>query len=292
MKLLILPFFFLGAFHTILLPVLKNLSTIANKFCVLSVPDSQWSPVYNAIVCGNPLLPGEFKSRLIITGLIHLIVVSGSHLIFLVAVAEKFVPNRGVLFLILGAFTLMTGLQPPTVRAMVNLSVAENAVSQNLFWTKAQQTMLGGLLTLFLFPAWASSHSFVMSWAASFALATNQHDVKSWRYHFWVYFVLFPIFLPLSPLNPISILTNLLFAPVVGAVLFPFSLFAFLGSGPAHLVDILWQIFDSCLKIISAEAPLTIPPINFSLLWLWVYLFALHIGDHINYVTRKRKPLG
>jgi ComEC/Rec2-related protein len=277
----------IGAFHTILLPLLTNLSGFLNSICIGLAPASEWKHAYQAIVCGLPLKNSDFKSYLVTTGLIHLIVVSGSHLVFLGEFTEKFGPKRGKIILLI-AFTLITNLQPPTVRALMSIFLNNLNKRKHLFWTRAHQVFMSGIITLLFFPGWISSISFVMSWAASFALGSNKFQSHQLRYHLWVFVILFPIFLPLAPLNPISILTNLIFAPLVGTILFPVSILGFV-KFLTPFTDLLWSGFDLVLKFVSQAAPEKISTIPVPFYFLWSYLFGLHIYVHVQKCTKSSR---
>ncbi len=289
MKWIFLIFFFFGVFHTFLLTLLKNLSTSLHQTCEVMSPLTNWKFAYQAIVCGSSLAPGDFKKSLITTGLIHLIVVSGSHLIFLSHWTEKICQSRRVVWMILFLFTLTTGLQPPTVRAFVSLLLFQFVNHKKLFWTQPQRTIVSGLITLTLFPAWVTSVSFIMSWAASFSLATNPFKPHQLRYHFYVFLILYPIFLPLAPLNPISIAANLVFSSFIGAVIFPISLMAFLHSGFAVCADFFWIALDWTLQKLAVYAPESQAHFTVPFYFLWGYLFALHIWAHMRHNLQRRK---
>ncbi|OQW53476.1 MAG: hypothetical protein A4S09_07705 [Proteobacteria bacterium SG_bin7] len=276
-------------FHVAFLPLLTSLSSYFNSICIDLSPTSEWKHAYEGIVCGVPLKQSEFKAHLITTGLIHLIVVSGSHLLFLGAFCEKFCKKKFVAMMILVFFTLLTNLQPPTVRALISIFLDWFCKKHFLFWTKSQHVFVSGIITLLCFPNWITSISFVMSWSASFALASNRFHSRRVRHHLWIFLILFPIFAPLSPLNPISILTNLTFAPMIGAILFPISILGFI-SGVTKYTDFLWTAFDFAIQKVAVIAPDSIRPISIPLYVLWGYLFSLHIFSHVISVTKRQQP--
>lgn len=277
-----------GAFHTVVAPLLITLSTYLNSICIEASPDSQWKYAYEGIVCGVPLKNSDFKSHLITTGLIHLIVVSGSHLLFLGAFCEKFCKKKSLVTALLIFFTLLTNLQPPAVRALISIFLDGFSKRYFLFWTKSQHVFVSGIITLLCFPNWITSISFVMSWSASFALATNQFQNHRIRHHAWVFLILFPIFLPLSPLNPISIFANLVFAPIIGTILFPVSILGFF-PWLIKFTDFLWTSFDFAIQKFSTIAPDPMDPIPVPFFFLWGYLFSLHIFSHVRFVEQKQR---
>src|SRR5688572_7177920 len=64
----------------------RNLADFAAPFhraCRAFAPLSAEAENYRALVCGAPLADLEMKSELARTGLLHLLIVSGSHIIFL-----------------------------------------------------------------------------------------------------------------------------------------------------------------------------------------------------------------
>src|SRR4051794_30757452 len=85
--------------------------------CLGFAPDSKFKAWYQAIVCGKNLPPSQEKGWFQQTGLIHVIVVSGSHLVFLDDVLALVLGGSRIAVwirnLLLGFFALISNLQPP-----------------------------------------------------------------------------------------------------------------------------------------------------------------------------------
>src|SRR5688572_25924952 len=106
--------------HPLLLKNLAELFEPLHLYCLSATPTGSYRHFYDAIVCGKSLKP-ENAEVFRVTGVIHLLVVSGSHLIVLTQILEKLLPSWPRLhFLILALFAGFTGFQPPVARALVS----------------------------------------------------------------------------------------------------------------------------------------------------------------------------
>ena len=86
----ILSFFFSKPLHSLL----ANQSNSLHQICLKILPPSDYLEVNQALVCGENLKSEALKQLFIDTGLYHLIVVSGSHLILIAAALEWIFQNR------------------------------------------------------------------------------------------------------------------------------------------------------------------------------------------------------
>ena len=100
------------------------MSQIFQGVCLLHAPSSPWEEYYRAVVCGVSLEPSIEKSLLVDLGLIHIIVVSGSHLVFLSRILKEGMKLSWGTFIFLLIFVAMTGMEPPVVRAFVSLTLS------------------------------------------------------------------------------------------------------------------------------------------------------------------------
>lgn len=220
------------------------------EICQSFLPDSTYLELYRALVCGVSLPAGEEKQLFIDTGLIHLMVVSGSHLVFLESLFV-FLP-RTVQIGLLGTYCFLTGFQPPVMRAFFRRLVAP-AASTHLGFTSLQVEALSVLCVLLLFPDWLFSRSFLMSWMCGLALCSPAIwptrpalDVAVKSYLFMV---------PFCFAMPVTVFWNTVLAPAVGVILFPACLLATV-IHPLHAVaDVFWLTFLNILKNGPQGAP-------------------------------------
>jgi hypothetical protein len=249
--------------------------------CVSYTPKSVHAELYSALVCGTRLSDPELKQQLARLGLIHLMVVSGAHLLILEAMGKKLLFKlrwaRWSLWLILLLFAMANRFQPPVFRALALLSLARANSHFRLGWTRAQMVAVAGMISLCVCADRRALASLSLSWTASLALslASRRSKLES---HGVIYVLLIPALLPLAVPHPTSILTNWIFAPVLGIALFPAALFSFFVPGLARFVD---PALDSALwglnKVMSV-APETFDPLPTGLAWTWIYLACLNLA--------------
>ncbi len=132
-----------------------------HKTCESLTPISDYQDFYKALVCGTDLPPSQLKEYFKMSGLLHLIVVSGSHLIFILFFYEKLFSDRFryLKVILLTVYTFITGLQPPTVRALVGIGIRKLNDTRSYFWDSVQISWITGVLTLVLYKNWSNSFS-------------------------------------------------------------------------------------------------------------------------------------
>jgi hypothetical protein len=239
------------------------------EFCGTILPNSQYIELNRALVCGVDLPPGEVKDLLIGSGLIHLMVVSGSHLVFWEELLF-FLPRR-VRLAWLTIYAYLTGFQPPVVLALVRRWVAPH-LNRRYGFTSLQTEAAAVLAVLIFLPSWILSRSFLMSWGCAVAL-TSPAWLKGRRFldpSLKVYFFLWPF----CAGGPLTILWNACLAPFVGLALFPAKLFSLIVRPLDGLTDRLWWIF---LEILKAAPPGESTGIFISSAWLWPWPLLLHL---------------
>ena len=241
-----------------------------HQICVKACPTGDQAEFYRAIVCGSKLESYELRSDFAQIGLIHLLVVSGSHLVVLEVLTRFSILKRAppafrsaASLSILLLFTLMTLASPPVLRAFLNLLLKELNARYLLNWSRLQTTTIAGFLTLpFCRDAW-SLCSLFLSWLAALALiplSDDRQKTKSASHdkvashlkqvpsklrdavfvNTKVYLaLLFPLALISVP-HPATIPMNVLFGPLLGLVLFPVSLLAILFPQLVPVVDAIW----------------------------------------------------
>ena len=252
------------------------------NFCAkLLVTSSQHHSFHAAVLCGIPIPNSRWKSALQQSSLIHLIVVSGSHLVFIALLLQvaSFPATFSVILLFL--FSLMTGWQAPVVRALSSWILRSLQAHHFWRWPADLVCFLSGIALLVIFPSWWSSLSFLLSWSAALALSfplpprvssTPQKILLRQLLIFWLLLPLLSLFT--SP-HPLSVLVNFFLVPLLSALLIPYSLLAQLAPawtdpGLDHLLHFL-----ELLALELRQSPSNLLAHSLARLWLW--LFAHHL---------------
>lgn len=244
---------------------------------------------YQAIVCAQNLPSTDFKDALVTTGLIHLIVVSGSHLILLKEGLQKLLGNcKRALLIILVILFLYCGvckLEPPVVRAFMALLLSLLNKKFKLFWSPGRVTHLAGLSSLALFPEWLFSKSLLLSWLASLSLIHSKNGLTQSAL---CYLLLMPILIEFSPLSPWTIAINFFFSSLIGLLLFPLAALSFLISPVHTLTDLMWQGLDCGIELLKNLLQLEkkIWSIKVPIEAHWLFLFV------VTHFLERRKTLG
>jgi ComEC/Rec2-related protein len=269
--------------------LLKNTSQVAIVFqqkCEQILPsDRRHAKILASLICGQNLTDAELKNNLIKTSLIHIFIISGSHLVFLNEFLSFLRIPVFVRLLLLGTYSIATGWQPPAVRALLTVLVRTLFQVFKYSFPGDLIVLISGMGLLILFPEWWSSLSLVMSWCAAIALGfTPLFKIKNKVAAFIVtntmifLFMLIPLW-GVGALHPLSIVYNLVLAPVVSFILLPL---AFLSA----LIPSLLSVFDFALSYFQTSLKLFSEPIfssrvhNLPIQYLWIWVFACHLFFH------------
>jgi len=257
-----------------LAPQLDSLLSVlqrGSEFCQELLPHGPYQRLDAALICGVPLPAGVEKQLLLDTGLIHLLVVSGSHLAFLESWLS-FLP-RGLQLMCLTGYCYLVGLQPPVVRALTRRALSQ-PLQRKLGLTSLQleAATIFAVLAL-LHPPWILSRSFLMSWMCGLALCSPRVTRAPPTLELTVKAYLF--LTPFCWSSPLSLLWNMLITPLVGGLLFPARLITVLLPPLAPITDPLWSI----LNYVLAHGPQSTQLYLFiSSNWLLLIPIATHAG--------------
>ena len=235
---------------------IRELSSYLHSQCLETLSfKGQWEPVYKALICGERLPKGPVREVFVKGGLVHLMVVSGAHLLFLEKLWMKlslpFFKKSG-LFVFLVLYALVTHLHPPVVRALFSFFLFQMSQSFKLFWGQPLVTHLSGLLCLVYSPYWIHSLSLQLSWLASLAHGISASPLKK---AFFTYIIVFPIVSQWQFLHPLTVLINWLAAPFLGFVLLPLSFVAALFPFFQAFGDRAWDLVFFVLRSVSRTLP-------------------------------------
>lgn len=244
--------------------------------CISHLREREFHPIYFGLLCGDSALPPETAELFKDTGLYHLLIVSGSHFVFLEQIFNFiFRKNKKVQFVIFILFAAICQFNPPVLRALISLTLQTLSDKHRLFWRREQVALYSGLCCLILFPEWLLSLSLLLSWLASLALTFSR---KNFKQHVFIFLLIFPIFYNSSPL---SILNNLLVAPLFGFFYFPATVFSALIPYGQYLGNWLWlKTFYLMEYLPSARTGFSGQSL-FPLALLWIYTFSLHIAKRL-----------
>lgn len=250
-----------------------------------------------ALVCGENFSTSASQLYMA-SGLIHLFVVSGAHLVLVEKFLTKFLQrfdlhNRFIIVSILFIYVLACGLNPPSVRSFVSLIFSIGFVHFHLRWPEGQKVLFIGFYCLILNPEWITSISLQLSWIAALVVSMLEvhfkHSSRLLKQSAF-FILLFPlIFLFQSP-HPVTILANLLFTPLLEAVLFPLGLLTWLFPFIHPVFDFLIHSLQMVLSSFEFRSFKDLS-LNYDsvLKWGWYYIFSLHILLHFSEMDLRRK---
>ncbi len=261
-----------------------GISDITNSLqsqCLKFTPDSFYKEIYAALVCGKKLQSSEFSQNLKNLGIYHVIIVSGSHLIFLSLLVEKFFSSprlnqfKFITLPILATYALATGAEPPVVRALLSIGIDSYQKNKKLFWNQNEVVFVSVLISLALFDPWKKSYSLLLSYVASVTLSlTGKQNLIA--KNIWIYFLILPFLLPLSAPNPLSFITNMALAPLIGFLFFPLSFLSYIVPYFYLLVDPLWKGFLFICSTVGPELE-SLDKVQISISYMWIMAVALNI---------------
>lgn len=251
-----------------MLELINYLMHHGQDLCVSGLAFSRHKDLYAALVCGQNLSAGTDKRVFIDTGLFHILVVSGAHLT-VVGSLVGFLPPVWRL-VPLGVYTWLCDFGAPIVRAWWRRVLG--LLFRSVFPSRLQIEFVTMIITLLFYPPWVTSRSFIMSWLCALALSLPSHPRLGRSLSFCIYCYVF--LFPLSPSTPMTVLINLLLAPLIGGFLFPLCALTMVIPSLTGLVDALWDFLLAVLNILPMAPP---APWTVSSKWLVAYPLFVHL---------------
>lgn len=257
-----------------------------HNLCVQQNPSQQiqLEEIYSAFVCGASLNDAHLNQIFKNSGLLHLIVVSGAHFLFLEGLLKKiFSPLKKskawIIPSLLCIYAFMTQLSPPVLKAV--FSIAFRFLNQRARLLLSEDHIL--LCTALFLMGWqpwiSQSWSFLLSWAASLSLILFQNYQSQILWHQTLVFCyLFPVLFRFQVPTPLFILFNAFIGPIFGLTLFPLALSAFV-IPPLHwLTDpcfqTVLQVLESLTMTIGTSPPAELAKVSPT--FVLSYLFLTH----------------
>lgn len=288
---LLLGFNFRISVFDLLFPV----SSHFHFLCLQQLPaDSNAISELKALVCAENFANLQSSQLYISSGLIHLFVVSGAHLLVLEKIFTDFF-QAFFLLLLLTVYAFACGLNPPITRALLAFAVGVVLTYKKINWPAHFRLLIAGLLTLVFNFNWISSFSLQMSWIASM-LVVFAAEVFSENSAFFrqsaLFFALLPTVIFFQIPSPVGILLNLFLAPLLELVLFPLGLlvgvFNFLFpafDGIIYLLKALLEKTEITTQLQGENMPLQLTMLN------WTFILILQAGFHLYWMKKQRQAI-
>ncbi len=228
------------------------------------------------------------------SGLIHLFVVSGAHLLVLQKIYNRLSSGRSqkIFFIVLFIYGGACQFNSPVTRSMLAIYLMAYLTAKHLFWPKHFCLLLCGLLTLLIEPKWLQSISLQLSWLAAFVVMANQELFRERSFLFkqsLYFFALLPILIYMQIPSPLVILMNIFFTPILEFLLFPLGLLVWFFPRLHPVFDYLIDFFKWLLTKVNLHwqfqpetAPTSLIIIN------WALIFTLHFSFHLIWMNKKR----
>ncbi len=257
----------------------------------IQVHENVLNPIYSALVCGENIPEGSIRNLFTSVGIIHLLVISGTHLIFIEKM-WKLLPEFRFRDSLLAGFLLLyaltAGLRPPILRALFSLILTRVIKKCKLFWSPYLRVQMSGLLCLLCQSSWVHSLSLQLSWTASFGMCNRK--LSRLTSCCLTYLLILPIISRWGGSHPMSVLVNWLIAPLASCVLLPLSILVIPFPFIRFLTDSLWELL---FYILDKLRPLvennTIWMASFDTFQTWMYISGLFIGFKIYGIYANRR---
>ncbi len=309
LMIMILPFvlFLSIQFKIDILKPLEPLSGALHQQCVswFSVNSETISNSYNlsrAFICGQKITQSTQKHTLQKSGLYHAIVVSGGHFLFLDSVLKRLLWPAWLRFFLLGTYYLMTGLQAPGLRCLMQMSASSLCRRNGKHLSSAALCFYSGLFCLIICsPLWTSL-SFWLSFTVSLSLSLSgdlfprsQAGLNGLLPLSLIYLFLFPFNFLHGYLHPLNLILGMLLLQPFCVILLGSAGLIILGRGLNNdgLYELNFQI-NRHLFLILEKFTLIIPEKNhghLSLFYLWFYLFTLLAIVHVFIIYFRRDTI-
>lgn len=282
---------------TALLENASLFSEKAHKVCVDWTPILMSYPeILDALLCGKNITDETTQSLLIKSSLIHLFVVSGSHLLLINEILLRVRLPAIFRILGMGAYCFVCQWQAPVVRAWIGILTREGLRQKKIYLPSDLLVFFSGVLCLSFFPNWISSRSFLMSWLAALALSLGflWQDKKIWQKLILssttIYLFMLPALWGFGNLHPLSIALNIFLAPLISFALFPLailtSVLPFLTPLFSKGLDLFFFLSTHGAEPVQMQSSRPLP-----LQTLWILNLSLQFLIHLGRIQRKRRAL-
>jgi predicted membrane metal-binding protein len=278
---------------------LKPFSTFFHLKCIQQLPANATSIAeLKALVCGESFSTLGPAYLFMATGIIHLFVVSGAHLVFLKKILSlpKSICNNLIFYSLIYAalfiFSAACEFNAPISRSFLTLILSDFLKIQKIAWPLHFKVLIAGIITLLFNPLWMNSLSLQLSWLIALAM-TWSFFILHQSHPLWPQIINFVFILPtiifFQISSPLVVLTNLFLTPFLELVLFPLSLLIWLIPRLYPVFDLLMVGLKNLLikTEISYQIQTTERPAEL-ILFNWGFILIMHIGLHLFYIKKNR----
>lgn len=289
---LIISLLFFWLFRISVFEFAAPVTLYTHHLCLDRIPAASIAAAeLRALVCAENFATLAGSGLYISAGLIHLFVVSGAHLMLIEKMLSPLI-SSGALLLLLCAYALACGLNPPVTRALIAFAIGAWLNTKNIKWPGHLKILVAGLCTLLFHFEWILSFSLQLSWVAAFLVSAFAAHFSSGTPLFkqWLFFIsMFPTLMFFQVPGLTGILLNLFFAPVLELVLFPMALLVAVFNFLHPLFDLLIGALRQLLQLLELKNQLQTEEIPPGLVvFNWALILALHALAHVLFIRMKR----
>ncbi|MFZ4404597.1 MAG: ComEC/Rec2 family competence protein [Pseudobdellovibrionaceae bacterium] len=262
--------------------------------CLNILPDTSAKSISAALLCGENLEPSRFKQNILQLSLIHIFVVSGSHLIFLNWLLKKLHAPSILRICILFCYCGCCQFQAPVTRSFIQLILSQRRTAWLL--TPESIILASGSLCLLLERSWLNSLSLALSWATSLSLVISR-TLSSSTTNFLgqlgqqtgVALCLLGLLKPWSYLHPLALLSNIFLAFPMSLALLITSLLSILNSFFIPWHEKLFIFFSEILNQLTTLLPQIVLTNKMQIpIQMWFWLIFLHLFIFLYRLQRRR----
>ncbi len=299
MLLIVLLFLLTYISFQIRFSILTELHFISNSMhniCLNLLPQNpKTQATLQALICGHNFENFETAHLYTSSGLIHLFVVSGSHLILIYKTLNYFFEKLNVkkskkyIYLILFIYAAVCLFNPPITRSLIGLFVFSFLKTKIKYWSTDYTLLLIGVICLILSPVWISSISLQMSWLAALSIEVCRRYLSSkndlfQQIPFYLFYCI--TFSALGFPQFAVVVIAFFLTPVLEYILLPFAflVLAFPFTDPAF--EIMMTSLNFLLSHFELSVSLMTTPFENSISLNWILIFLIHFILHFkNYKT-------
>ncbi|WP_158320354.1 ComEC/Rec2 family competence protein [Pseudobdellovibrio exovorus] len=302
---LIISFVGLSLIRVSFFEIIKPVAEKTHLLCINKLPQkASFLPELKALVCAEDFSTLAHSQIYITTGLIHLFVVSGAHLILIETLFDKLfsrVPQSAqpaslyIKLALLALYSLACGLNPPITRSLISIFLTVYLLNKHIHWPWHFKVFAVGLLTLIFNHQWITSLSLQLSWLAAFTvrLGSSYFTTASPFFRQSLFFIiLFPtiVFFQVPSLS--TIFLNIILSPALEFLLFPLGLLVLIFNFLYPLFDFLILIFRKILEASEVDYRHQFYELpSYLVLCNWLLICSLHVLFHVLNIRTKRKSI-
>jgi predicted membrane metal-binding protein len=278
---------FVGVLISFFFKDLSYLSTVTHDFCLNKAPQSEYRIIYQAILCGRKISTSSYFAQLSTLGIVHVIVVSGAHLIILLQLIQTITLNKIskiILIFLLFLFVLCCQAQAPVFRAWIFLLIKYFSDRLKLFNSKSFNILLSVVICLSIEPANFFSLSLPMSWLACLAILKGSNIFIQSAL---CYIFILPLLMGFQILHPWTIAINTLITPVICLILFPMTALSFIFPPLTPFSDQIWSwLFIFSSKVSPLLKIYKVYSLQTKAFYIWLYPLIINL----HFIFSKKSP--